>query len=754
MAYNTSAPRAEYTASATQTVFPFLFKIFATSDIKVYQTLAGATPDDTADILVLTTDYTVTINGDAGGEVTLNTGAAVNDKITLARNLSVTRATEYQQNGDLLASTLNSDQEYQTYLIADNVSNDSRYIKVPDSVQNVSTSLPAPVSDAYVKWNATADAIENDTTIPDAVTTSAANAAAALASEQAAAASATTVADKLHTVNEIADILLLDPLIYPNVNILGYTTANDGGGGLFNYDATINKATANAGTIIDPSVSLALQGTGVGLGCWVRQYSGAVNVKWFGTDGINDSVAFQAALSVGNCYVPDGSYIFTTAVVVPSGRRLSGNPYKNMAGAGAVIMHSIEEAFVTDQTISNFSGITIQNIKIRGGVATKYAIKSHYPYTFIDSVHIETDGGAGRYLGNGIKLHNDGALSGMGCWDSSVTNCKIVCDDSDTVNLRTLLYLDINGGNVKVDKNDFVLGNNGINILRGENINIKNNNFNKIKDISSTDGNIVNATIIVGGTSTKAFDVTISDNYIEGNSRAVLLNSSTNTSIKDNYITDLGAYDPDLAVDGNITISANSTRVLIENNYMEIRYGKQAFILASSDYVSINNHYFHQRYGNVYYGIGRFQGTVPSFNISDELRINDSLGDVTTYLNNITTANITTANITTSTVTKLYVGETSRLATKYFLLNGTGTGLVEIGTIDVSGNSMYRVVGVNGGATGNITESLVWVRYTTARVQDIVKLGSNNITFSVTAGKLYAQSAISIDLNVSIQRMY
>ena len=182
MAYNSNQPRAEYTASATQTVFPFLFKIFATSDIKVYQTLAGATPDDVADILVLTTDYTVTINGDAGGEVILNTGAAVNDKITLVRNLSVTRATEYQQNGDLLASTLNSDQEYQTYLIADNVSNDSRYIKVPDSVQNVSTSLPAPVSDAYIKWNATANAIENETSVPDAVATSTANAAAAAAS--------------------------------------------------------------------------------------------------------------------------------------------------------------------------------------------------------------------------------------------------------------------------------------------------------------------------------------------------------------------------------------------------------------------------------------------------------------------------------------------------------------------------------------------------------------------------------------------
>jgi hypothetical protein len=72
-----------------------------------------------------------------------------------------------------------------------------------------------------------------------------------------------TVSVPLTIIDSIADMLLLDPLIYPNVNILGYTTANDGGGGLFNYDATKDKATANAGTIIDPSVSLALQGTGV-----------------------------------------------------------------------------------------------------------------------------------------------------------------------------------------------------------------------------------------------------------------------------------------------------------------------------------------------------------------------------------------------------------------------------------------------------------------------------------------------------------
>lgn len=182
MAYNNNSPRAEYTASASQTVFPFLFKIFTSSDIKVYQTPVGQAPDDAADLLTLTTDYTVTINGDAGGEITLVTGATNGDLITLLRNLEITRDIEYQSQGDLTANTLNLDQEYQTYLIADREALNERTIKISENAQGVSGTLPAPESDAYFKWSADALSIENDTTIPDAVVTSAANAAAAAAS--------------------------------------------------------------------------------------------------------------------------------------------------------------------------------------------------------------------------------------------------------------------------------------------------------------------------------------------------------------------------------------------------------------------------------------------------------------------------------------------------------------------------------------------------------------------------------------------
>ena len=128
MAFNPNEGRNEYQASASQTIFTFNFKIYNESDIKVFQTPDGQTPDDTTDILTLTTHYTVAINGDDGGTVTLLTGAGLNDAVTLIRELGNTRDVEYQESGDFYADTINQDQDYQTYLVADQTTVAKRHI--------------------------------------------------------------------------------------------------------------------------------------------------------------------------------------------------------------------------------------------------------------------------------------------------------------------------------------------------------------------------------------------------------------------------------------------------------------------------------------------------------------------------------------------------------------------------------------------------------------------------------------------------
>lgn len=84
------------------------------------------------------------------------------------------------------------------------------------------------------------------------------------------------------------------------VNVAGYTTAGDGGGGTFYWDED-SSATANGGTIIASDEA--------GLGRWMLIYGGAVSVKSFGAvcNGTTaDTTKVQAALdaNLGHLIVP------------------------------------------------------------------------------------------------------------------------------------------------------------------------------------------------------------------------------------------------------------------------------------------------------------------------------------------------------------------------------------------------------------------------------------------------------------------
>lgn len=117
--------------------------------------------------------------------------------------------------------------------------------------------------------------------------------------------------------------------------VRGYTSACDGGGGVFLYDAT-SVLTANNGTIIAPDS---------GAGRWLRDFAGPISVKYFGAKGDNstdDVAAVKLALEAANSsttvkhvHFPAGTYLFTpygtdtsttfkAAIVVYDGITLSG----------------------------------------------------------------------------------------------------------------------------------------------------------------------------------------------------------------------------------------------------------------------------------------------------------------------------------------------------------------------------------------------------------------------------------------------
>ena len=160
---NDETPRRQYVASSGQVTFDFPFPFFLEGDLTVYLTPAGQVGDDTADLLTLTTDYTV--NGadtQNGGEIVLNSGAATGDIITIERVVDVARTADYQTAGDFLAETLNQEQDLTIMMLQQLRSEIDRVIRRSStSTSDADLTLPNPEANYAIGWNADADALVN-----------------------------------------------------------------------------------------------------------------------------------------------------------------------------------------------------------------------------------------------------------------------------------------------------------------------------------------------------------------------------------------------------------------------------------------------------------------------------------------------------------------------------------------------------------------------------------------------------------------
>lgn len=155
--------RARYVATAGQTVFDIDFPINDGDDIEVTQVLAA---DSTNEVLVETTDYVVALDGAAPntGTVTLNSGAALNDKIVIKGVTSSIRASNFTTGGDYKATVVNGAEDRQYWILQQLQRDADRNTKLdvgdPDSVD---PNLPAAVADKLIGWNSDGDGLTNIT---------------------------------------------------------------------------------------------------------------------------------------------------------------------------------------------------------------------------------------------------------------------------------------------------------------------------------------------------------------------------------------------------------------------------------------------------------------------------------------------------------------------------------------------------------------------------------------------------------------
>jgi hypothetical protein len=144
----------------------------------------------------------------------------------------------------------------------------------------------------------------------------------------------------------------------------------------------------NGGTIIDPDHTFSPEALGwysdenVGSGCWIRVFSGKINVKWFGAKGNrtnNDTNSLQAAVdcsinTLNTLYIPAGKYYITTAIVLDNIKTLNsytiigdggGDGYSQSFNQNTVIYTDDCNAF---ELVGYYpaSAISIEKIKITG----------------------------------------------------------------------------------------------------------------------------------------------------------------------------------------------------------------------------------------------------------------------------------------------------------------------------------------------------------------------------------------------------
>ena len=210
------------------------------------------------------------------------------------------------------------------------------------------------------------------------------------------------------SVGYLIDLLALINVSSPVENqtetVLSFFDGLNQGGDDFYWDSSVNKNTANGGTIIDPdniggfdgtvgtlSTFLSAQGGGVGFGCWVRNYTGAILFDWFGAigDGAQDDIVALTAAeqslpatggtlkgSVGRTYA-----VNTDFTITKDNTRVTSDDSTNCI-IFAPDASSISNAVV--KVATGLSGVQIDNITIDGnsdnndaaGFACIYAIQT------------------------------------------------------------------------------------------------------------------------------------------------------------------------------------------------------------------------------------------------------------------------------------------------------------------------------------------------------------------------------------------
>lgn len=140
-------------------------------------------------------DYTVVLDDDGGGIVTIITGSTASYQFILSLNIPLTQESPYKTSRGFQGQVIENSFDKLTSINQQQQDDIERSIRLPVGTSGIDTELPSPNAGKAILWNATGDALENSTDDFNDIVTNASASAASAASDASDAETARIAAE-------------------------------------------------------------------------------------------------------------------------------------------------------------------------------------------------------------------------------------------------------------------------------------------------------------------------------------------------------------------------------------------------------------------------------------------------------------------------------------------------------------------------------------------------------------------------------
>lgn len=157
----TTTARNQYVGNGATLVFPYTFRVLASSDLQVLIN----------DVVQGSATYSVSgVGATTGGNVTFLVAPANGASIVFLRNIPITQQSDYVQNAPLPAETLERDLDKGAMIDQYILERVNRAILLPPSANLVGVQIPAPGAGNYIRWNLAGTQLEATSAVIDSGT--------------------------------------------------------------------------------------------------------------------------------------------------------------------------------------------------------------------------------------------------------------------------------------------------------------------------------------------------------------------------------------------------------------------------------------------------------------------------------------------------------------------------------------------------------------------------------------------------------